>query len=44
MGLNEYQPDFSLTAEGEDITKAIKRGWLNCVIPIMVLPQSAPMN
>lgn len=26
MGLNEYQPDFSLTAEGEDITKAIKRG------------------
>ncbi|EMB1344939.1 late control protein [Escherichia coli] len=26
MGLNEYQPDFSLTVEGEDITKAIKRG------------------
>ncbi|MEB7211357.1 late control protein [Escherichia coli] len=26
MGLNEYLPDFSLTAEGEDITKAIKRG------------------
>ncbi|EFD5297050.1 late control protein, partial [Escherichia coli] len=26
MGLNEYQPDFSLTAEGQDITKAIKRG------------------
>ncbi|MVX88087.1 late control protein D, partial [Escherichia coli] len=26
MGLNEYLPDFSLTAEGKDITKAIKRG------------------
>ncbi|MEE7397387.1 late control protein [Escherichia coli O25:H4] len=26
MGLNEYQPDFSLTAEGQDITKALKRG------------------